>query len=172
MKFGLTSNFCLAVVLLAGLLPGMAAAQDRIQVPDFSLKTIDGETWTLKQNAGSVLVLNFWATWCGPCRTEIPYLVKLQDEFEKRGLKVAGINLDEDAPAEVRNFAVDYKIDYPVLMPEPGSPFAQAEKVPMTLMIDARGRLAKKYFGAVPEEVLRKDIEELLAEMVSEKAGY
>lgn len=162
----LRTSVFFGLLLLAPLFSVLA--QERTQVPNLKLKTIDGGEWSLKANAGSVVVVNFWATWCGPCRAEVPYLVRLLDEFEKKGLRVVGINLDEDTVDAVRKFAVDYKMDYPILIPEPGSPLAKIDNVPTTLLIDARGRLFNRYVGAVPEAVLRRDIEKLIAEIEAE----
>jgi thiol-disulfide isomerase/thioredoxin len=113
-------------------------------------------------NRGKIVVLNFWATWCGPCRTEIPYLVKLADEF-KDDVRVAGLSVDEAGDDElVRKFAAEYKVTYPILRPEAGSPLANVSNLPMTLLIDREGRLAEKYTGAVPEKILREDIQKLI----------
>ena len=145
------------------LLCASAFGQQRVAVPNISMPTLDGETWSLKEERGKVVVLNFWATWCEPCRTKVPYLVKLQGEFGGKGLAVAGVTLDED-PKIVEKFAAEYKVDYPILLPPAGSPWTKLENTPTTLLIDREGRLAGKYIGAVPEEELRRDVERLLAE--------
>jgi thiol-disulfide isomerase/thioredoxin len=152
---------CIVTFALAA---GYAQAQtaEKPVVPNLSLTTLDGKRWTVHENRGSVLVLNFWATWCLPCRTEIPYLVKLGGEFKDRGMRIAGISLDEGGVELVKKFAAEYKINYPILIPDPGSPLLKTENVPMTLLIDRDGRLAQKYTGAVPEKILRQDIEKLL----------
>jgi thiol-disulfide isomerase/thioredoxin len=130
-------------------------------LPNLVLNTIEGEKWSLYENRGSVVLLNFWATWCAPCRTETPILVKLAAEYEKNGLKVVGIALDQDGREKIEKFVADYKIDYPVLLPVPGSLLSRIDPVPTTLLIDAEGRLAKKYVGAMPEKLLRGHIENL-----------
>ena len=140
-----------------------AFGQQRAAVPDISMPTLGGETWSLNEERGNVVVLNFWATWCEPCRTEVPYLVKLRREFGGKGLEVAGVTLDED-PKIVEKFAAEFKVDYPILVPPAGSPWTKLENTPTTLLIDREGRLAGKYIGAVPEEELRRDVEKLLAE--------
>jgi hypothetical protein len=88
-------------------------------------------------------------------------LIKIADEFEKRGLQVVGVAVDEGGPELIKKFVAEYKIDYPILIPPEDSPWSRAEKMPTTLLIDSDGRLAGKYFGAVPEKVLREDIEKL-----------
>ena len=131
-------------------------------LPNLVLDTIDGQKWSLHENRGRVVLLNFWATWCEPCRTETPMLVKLADEFEERGLRVVGIALDKDGVGIIKKFVAQYKIDYPILLPVPGSRLSEIDPVPTTLLIDAEGRLAKKYVGAMPEEILRADVEKLV----------
>jgi cytochrome c biogenesis protein CcmG/thiol:disulfide interchange protein DsbE len=138
-------------------------------LPNLVLKTLDGEKWSLSENRGRVVLLNFWATWCEPCRTETPMLVKLADEYEEAGLKVVGIALDENAVELIRKFAADYKIDYPILLPVPDSLLSRIDPVPTTLLIDGEGRLAKKYVGAMPEDLLRKDIEKLVDKLKIKK---
>lgn len=136
-------------------------AQEDKPLPNLTLDTIDGEKWSLYDNRGSVVLLNFWATWCEPCRTETPMLVRFADEYGQRGLKIVGIALDEDAEELIKKFMLEYKIDYPVLLPVPGSALSRIDPVPTTILIDAEGRLAKKYVGQLPEDILRKDIEKL-----------
>jgi cytochrome c biogenesis protein CcmG, thiol:disulfide interchange protein DsbE len=152
----------LLIVCFAAEFPGQTVKTPKPAenaIPNLTLNTIDGKQWSLYDNLGKPLVLNFWATWCEPCRTEIPMLVKVVDDYEKQGLKVVGIALDEGEPEIIKKFAAEYKIDYPILMPEPNSPLLRIENLPMTLLIDAEGRLAKKYVGAMPERVLREDLE-------------
>src|SRR5688500_17366011 len=92
----------IALLIVCSVFAMSAQAQQETKVsegpllPNLIFSTIDGQEWSLHKNRGSVVVLNFWATWCAPCRTETPMLVKLADEYEKRGLKVAGIALDEN----------------------------------------------------------------------------
>ena len=157
-------TFRLIVSSLALLLLCVSAyGQQRVGVPNISMPTLDGKTWSLKEEGGKVVVLNFWATWCAPCRTEVPYLVRLRREYSEKGLAVAGVTLDEDT-AVAEKFAVEYKVDYPILVPPVGSPWTKLDNTPTTLLIDRQGRLAGKYIGAVPEEELRRDVERLLAE--------
>ena len=151
----------LVVALLAAGLTTVDA--QRVPVPNISMPTLDGGQWSLKENAGRVVVLNFWATWCEPCRTEVPYLIKLRGELGGKGLSVAGVTLDEGTDV-VKKFVAEYKVDYPILVPPAGSPWTKLENTPTTLVIDREGRLAQKYIGAVSEEELRRDIEKLLAE--------
>ncbi len=164
MKLARILIFAAAIALLY---PAGATAQtpsERTVVPNLAMGTIDGKYWELADNRGGVVLLNFWATWCEPCRTETPMLVKIGGEYGKQGLKVFGIALDEGRTELIRKFVEEYKIDYPILIPPSESPFYKLESVPTTLLIDRSGKLAKKYTGAVPEAELIRDIELLIKE--------
>lgn len=130
-------------------------------LPNLTLNTIDGQKWNLYENRGRVVLINFWATWCAPCRTETPMLVDLGQEYKTRGLEIVGIALDEGGTEVIKKFVADYEIDYPILLPVPGSALSRIDPVPTTLLIDAEGRLAKKYVGILEEKILRGDIEKL-----------
>ncbi len=136
----------------------------RRAMPDFSMKTLDGGSWSLSGHRGSVVLLNFWATWCPPCRQELPGLVRVAKAYRGRGVEVAGVSMDEEADL-VRQFAAQHAISYPVLMPSPGEELAsQVQSLPTSLLIDRHGRIAKTYVGAESEAVFRRDLETLLAE--------
>jgi thiol-disulfide isomerase/thioredoxin len=132
-------------------------------LPNLVLDTLDGgKKWSLHENRGRVVLINFWATWCEPCLKEVPMLISFGKEYEKRGLRIVGIALDEEHREElIKSFVGKYKINYPILLPVIGSRLAQIDPVPTTLLIDAEGRLAKKYVGLIPEKLLRADIEKL-----------
>lgn len=151
-----------SLVLFVSAVPAQQPDAARPRLPDITLSTIGGEKWVLSESRGSVVLLNFWATWCEPCRTETPMLVKLADEYKDSGLKVFGVALDENNASLVKKFAAEYKINYPILVPEAGSPFFRMEEVPTTLLIDAEGRLVKRYTGAMPESVLRDDLSKVM----------
>lgn len=131
-------------------------------LPNLVLNTIDGQKWSLNERRGRVVLLNFWATWCAPCRTEIPRLVRLSEKYKKSGLEVVGISVDSENLTGIKAFVRDYKINYSTLLAASGSLLSQQKAVPMTMLIDERGVLSKKYIGAVREEVFEKDIKKLL----------
>jgi 5'-nucleotidase / UDP-sugar diphosphatase len=144
--------------------PAAATAKKNVAekpLPDLKLPDLNGGKWSLHENQGRVVLINFWATWCAPCRAETPMLVKLGKEYESRGLEIVGIALDDDGTGNIQKFAADFEIDYPILLPVPGSRLSRIDPVPTTLLIDSQGRLAKKYVGAMPEKILRADIEKL-----------
>lgn len=140
-------------------------ASARKPMPDFALKDLTGRAWQLSDHRGGVVLVNFWATWCPPCRDETPGLVRVARAYRAKGLSVAGISMDEGGVAPVHKFLQDFGVDYPIMMPDPNFLMAgQVEGLPTTFLIDRQGRIAKTYVGEVREKVFRADIEQLLAE--------
>lgn len=136
----------------------------RSPMPEFSLPAVGGGEWKLTDHRGRIVVLNFWATWCGPCRMETPELVSLATNYRSRGVEVVGVTLDDHTDA-VPDFVRRFRIPYPILLPNESLPLASAiDSLPTTLLIDKQGRVAKTYQGAVTEDVLAADIELLLGE--------
>ena len=117
----------------------------------------------LYQVHGKVVLLNFWATWCTPCRGEIPHFVELQDKYREQGLQVIGISMD-DGPKPVREFYREFKINYPVAVgTEPvAESYGGVFGLPVTFLIDRNGRVAAKYTGAVEMAVVKQEIQSLL----------
>ena len=157
--------FAAACVLLAAAAFGQETAEKPL--PNLALNRIDGQKWNLKDNRGSLTLLNFWATWCAPCRSEIPVLVRLSDKYKVAGLKVVGVSVDSENVSQINKFIKDFKIDYSIVLAVPGSILSQQKAIPMSLLIDEKGFLAKKYVGAVEEFVLEKDIKTLLNKRIT-----
>ena len=119
----------------------LEADNERRQQADFTLTELGGKTWTLKEQRGKVVVLNFWATWCPPCRKEMPDLETLYQQFKDRGLVILAIS-DEDA-GKVRPFIAQQKFTYPILL-DPGrkvNELFQIEGIPKTFVYDRNGKL-------------------------------
>jgi peroxiredoxin len=136
----------------------------REALPDFTYRQANGEQWRLKEHRGQVILLNFWATWCPPCREETPGLVQIQHEFGNRGFTVAGVAMDEN-PETVPGFVERFQITYPILLPPPSEALANSvESLPTSLLIDKRGRVARAYVGAISPSVFAADIRRLLQE--------
>ncbi len=157
--------FAAACVLLAAAAFGQETSEKPL--PNLALTRIDGQKWNLKDNRGSLTLLNFWATWCAPCRSEIPVLVRLSDKYKVAGLKVVGVSVDSENVSQINKFIKDFKIDYSIVLAVPGSILSQQKAIPMSLLIDEKGFLAKKYVGAVEEFVLEKDIKTLLNKRIT-----
>lgn len=130
---------------------------------DFSLPAVDGKPWSFAGARGKVVIINYWATWCGPCRFETPGLVSVATEMAPRGVEFVGVSVDDDLQA-IDPFVAEYKIPYRILRPG-NDPNVDGDMVlPTTFLYDKKGNLAKRYHGIVLESTLRSDIETLLAE--------
>jgi cytochrome c biogenesis protein CcmG/thiol:disulfide interchange protein DsbE len=142
----------------------------RKPMPALALADTAGQLWTVSQHRGQILLINFWATWCGPCIQETSGLVSLAQTPTLKDLAILGISLDAggDTPAnqaKVAAFAGRFHISYPLAFPPSGSHMEfGVEAIPTTLLIDRQGRVAKTYIGAVRREVFKVDIRQLLAE--------
>jgi len=135
----------------------------RREMPDITLSDLNGRTWRLRDHAGQIVLVNFWATWCPPCREETPGLVHLDRYYRDRGVVVVGISMDEGGRDAAKKFAEEYRVGYPILLPDERFPFANSvEDLPTSLLIDQRGKVAKTYIGAVNEETFDRDIDRLL----------
>ena len=144
---------------------GVTSVEDRKHVSSFTLGGFnDGEDWKFADKRGKVLLVNYWATWCGPCRFETPGLVNISEEFKDRDFELVGVTVDDNLEA-VSPFIESYKVSYPILLPgnDPNLD-GSGMKLPTTFLYDKQGRLAKKYTGMVLEMTLRSDIEDLLEE--------
>lgn len=144
---------------------GVAPASERKAFGDFASQDLNGATWNLSHQQGRVVVVNYWATWCPPCRAETPALVRVANEYKARGLEIVGISLDEDGKEAVRDFVREYGVPYPILMSRERINMTLIPRtIPVTILIDRQGRIAKRYEGAVSESTLKQDVEKLLAE--------
>jgi peroxiredoxin len=135
------------------------------QAPDLKLKNLQGHSFQLADYKGKVVLVNFWATWCSPCRTEIPELVKWQRQYRSRGLQVIGITYPPQTLAEVRRFAGLKKTNYPIALgtKETKSLFTQSDNLPVTVVIDREGNVRKLIEGIVFPEEFAADVKPLLA---------
>jgi cytochrome c-type biogenesis protein len=136
--------------------------------PDFQLKSSDGQTVRLSDLRGQVVLLNFWATWCVPCREEIPIFNAMQREMGARGLKVLGV-LTQDTPDSLGDFQKDIKQDYTVLLDENDlgvNKFGNGPGLPVTIIIDREGRIRETIVGSRTREGFEAAIKPLLDEAV------
>ena len=144
---------------------GQKDTQAANTAPDFSLTDINGETLKLSDYAGKVIILDFWATWCPPCRTEIPFFIELQEEYGKKELAVIGIAMDDES--KVKSFAKEFKINYPVAAVEGAqsrqisTAYGGVRGLPTTFVIDKEGLIQRKYVGFRPKSVFEADYKEL-----------
>lgn len=137
---------------------------DRKPAPAFTLKDADGREVKLADYKGKVVLLNFWATWCGPCKFEIPWFIEFEKQYKDRGFAVLGVAMDEEGWEVVKPYISDKKVNYRVVM---GSdPVAQLyggiDSLPTTFMIDREGRIAFTHIGLQAKSNFEDDIKALL----------
>jgi cytochrome c biogenesis protein CcmG, thiol:disulfide interchange protein DsbE len=142
---------------------GVTPVEKRTAGIDFVMERLDGNgSWRFSDHRGKVVLVNYWATWCPPCRVETPGLVGIAEEFADRGVVVVGITVDEDLSL-VPPFVESYTIPYPILrLGYDPNMVNESFSLPTTLLYDKQGNLAKRYTGLVLRSTLRSDIEELL----------
>ena len=146
-----------------GTLHGAKRAETRRLAPDFSLVDVSGHKLILSSYRGKVILLDFWATWCDPCREEIPRFVELQNKYRDRGLQIIGISMD-DTPEPVRDFYRQFKMNYPVAVGNAkiGELYGGVLGLPIAFLIDREGRIYSKHVGATEISVLENEIKALL----------
>lgn len=136
---------------------------ERAVAPDFTLNDLSGRPLTLSSYRGKVVLLDFWATWCDPCRDEIPRFIALQDKYRDRGLRIIGVSMD-DFPAPVREFQAKFKMNYPIVMgsAQIGELYGGILGLPVAFVIGPDGRIYSKHFGPTDGAIFEKEIVGLL----------
>ena len=144
---------------------GIAPVVDRKVMPELVMRQLDGGEWRMSEHRGQVVLVNYWASWCEPCWEETPGLIRLSKELGPQGLAVVGVAVDEGGTAKVQRFVEEFRVPYPVTLPESGSQMAYGMAgVPTTILVDRMGRVAKTYSGAVRQADFKTDVSTLLAE--------
>jgi peroxiredoxin len=134
-----------------------------MDAPDFTLKKMDGKTFTLSRHKGQVVILNIWATWCPPCRKEIPGFIKIQKEMRNKGILFAGVSVDKQGWSVVRPFAKKYGINYPIMVANPtfDRKYGPFRAVPTTFIINKKGKLVYGGAGMINAKALKPALEKL-----------
>lgn len=135
-----------------------------VSAPQFALKDLNGRTVRLSDYQGKVVLINFWATWCPPCRAEMPDLVRLQSEYGKDGLQIIGITYPPEKKATVSRFARSLKVNYPVILGtrELKARFSSDETLPLTVVINRVGKVTEVISGILLREEFDEKIKPLL----------
>jgi thiol-disulfide isomerase/thioredoxin len=159
-------GLCLTLVLLLSSCPKKPKTPDI--APDFTLKTLEGQEITLSELKGKVVLLDFWATWCGPCKESIPHLAQLYTSYKERGLELIGMSTDKAGDVEVvRRFVNSMEIPYPIILtPEEVTRSYKITGLPTAVLIDKKGKIREKIVGfnsAIGQQIISK-VEELIAE--------
>ena len=151
--------------------PSIKAENERKPAPNFTLTGADGNPAKLSDYHGKVVLLNFWATWCGPCQVEIPWFIQFQREYKDRDFVVLGVSEDEDGWKAVRPYVAREKINYPVMIANElvTQQYGGIDHLPTTFMIDRQGRVASSHEGLVSMNTYRKEILTLLGNATNDK---
>jgi peroxiredoxin len=132
---------------------------------DFTLKDMNGARVRLSDYKGKVILLNFWATWCGPCKVEIPEFIEAYDRYHDRGFVILGVlSQDDPSPEDLRAFASGYGMNYPIFREhvELDEAFGPLWAIPTSFIIDRQGSICTKHMGPVSKEMLEREIKRLL----------
>ncbi len=169
--------FALWLILTTAATPGATAApaahpaatpvtagKSRPPAPEFTLRDLDGKVVRLSAYRGKVVFVDFWATWCGPCRRAIPHLKNLHARYEKKGFVILGLSVDHEGPAVVRDFVRKNAIPWTTAVADEKTmdAFGEIRFVPTAFLVDKQGRIVERYQGLVGEEKLEAAIRPLL----------
>jgi peroxiredoxin len=135
--------------------------------PDFTAKDLRGRKVSLSDYSGKVVFLNFWATWCPPCRDEIPGFVEVYKQYKDKGMEIIGISLDNRVGQEsVLKFAEKYKINYPIIMGTEKilKDYKPGPYIPTTIIIDQEGKMRHRHIGYMNKETLKSYFLKLIEE--------
>lgn len=151
-----------------GLAPGDAAhateAAEARPLPEFAVQDLEGDLFTSESLHGKVALVNFWATWCGPCKIEMPWFVDFQRKYKDKGFTVLAISLDEDGWEPVREFAAEFELNFPVALGDDplAMDFGGVHALPTTMIVNREGNIVTTHTGLVPKRTYETEIEALL----------
>ncbi|KPV41781.1 hypothetical protein AN478_01335 [Thiohalorhabdus denitrificans] len=166
-----TACFLLLAAPGAGALPtGMSPMEDRPEAPEIELPNLDGETRSLSDLRGKVVLVNFWASWCPPCREEMPSMQRLYEDLQDRDFEILAVNVGEQEPT-VFSFTqgeLDTEITFPILLDSGGELIERypVQGLPTTFLVDRQGRLAYKAMGG--RDMAHPEFQEYILELLEE----
>ncbi len=173
-----------AVMLFAGIhsarkkmgLPEQSAVAAKGKIaPDFSLVTLDGKPAKLSDFRGKAVLLNFWATWCEPCKIEMPWFVELQKQYGPQGFQIVGVAMDDADTKDIAKFAQDMHVDYPILVGKEdqreniANQYGGVQFLPESLYLDRDGKIINKMFGLVSRSEIEDNVKKAMG--VSSSSG-
>ncbi len=134
--------------------------------PDFDLQTLDGKDVKLSDLRGKAVLLNFWATYCGPCKVEMPWFVELQKEYGPQGFQIIGVAMDDASTEDIAKFAKDMGVNYPILLGKEsvGESYGGVSVLPTTFFVDRDGKLIAREFGLQSRSVFVDHIKKALSQ--------
>ncbi|MBI1925040.1 tetratricopeptide repeat protein [Candidatus Poribacteria bacterium] len=174
MRFIKRTLTLLALCLIAGVIllffnrtrVQSATATEYVAAPDFVLPDLEGKTVRLSDFQGKIRIVDFWATWCPPCRAELPHFKELYSAYRNKGFEIIGVALDQQGASVVKPFVKENGIAYPILVGDPTvvAFYGGIPSIPTTFVLDQQGNIYKKYMGYIPKATFEKDIQALLKE--------
>ncbi len=162
-----TTRWCLPLLLAGALASAHATVQLSSSAPDFTLKSVAGPNLRLQEQRGQVVMINFWATWCGPCRLEMPHLNRIYDKYRSTGFVLLGVNIDDD-PRAAADLAAKLGLRFPVLLDtdKKVSRVYDMSAMPATLLVDRDGRV--RYIHRGYRDGVEKTYEEQVRGLLKE----
>ncbi|HEY6304011.1 MAG TPA: TlpA disulfide reductase family protein [Terriglobales bacterium] len=134
--------------------------------PDFELQTLDGKKIKLSDLRGKAVLLNFWATYCGPCKIEMPWFVELQKEYGPQGFQIVGVAMDDASTEDIAKFAKEMGVNYPILLgtESVGQSYGGVNALPTTFFVDRDGKIIAREFGLQSRSVFVDHIKKALSQ--------
>ena len=150
--------------------PGLVDAAPRSgqSAPDFNVISTSGQSITLDNYRGHVLILDFFATWCQPCRLSIPHLVEMNRKYGKQGLQILGLSVDEDGERVIKAFTDEFRVNYPLaLAGDPATVAFGVRSVPVMYLVDKKGKIVEVYRGYSDD--MARSVEQSIKRLLAEK---